>query len=263
MSTHSQLLSLPLELLLTITPYLDTTALYNLLATNSRLSIVLAQSIPHQLKTSHILHAAVRADNLSLLSLLLPHIPHTSDASHRSPLHYASPACASLILTHTPSAINTPGPIPTPLTTAAASSSNTLLTTLLNSAANATTLSTALHAAITASNLSSVTLLLAAGADARTPDAYGTTPLIAAAKAGSVPVLRRLLRTKGTRVDERDWSGWSGVMWAVWGGHMACARALVEAGAEVDGFEDAPEGWGVQPLAETVAAVGAEVAVMA
>lgn len=89
--------------------------------------------------------------------------------------------------------------------------------------------------------------VLAAGADAATPDQHGGYPLHYAAQMCGAPaatdhqtrgaaleVLRALVKEGGARVDVRDADGRTPLLWAASAGSAAAVLALHQAGAKVD-----------------------------
>ena len=76
-------------------------------------------------------------------------------------------------------------------------------------------------------------LLLEGGAEVDTADEAEVTPLLAAATGGHLAVVEELL-TKGAQVSRGDPNGWTPLMRAVQHGHDLCARALIEAKADLE-----------------------------
>jgi ankyrin repeat protein len=78
-----------------------------------------------------------------------------------------------------------------------------------------------------------VELLLEAGADAVTPDRYGDTPLMCAARRGLVGITRALLAHGCGDVDARDRDGRTALWWACEKDRMNAALLLLEVGADM------------------------------
>ncbi|GAA1611155.1 hypothetical protein GCM10009733_004010 [Nonomuraea maheshkhaliensis] len=81
--------------------------------------------------------------------------------------------------------------------------------------------------------------LLASGADPNTPSEgeEGGLPLCAAAARDRTEVARALLDA-GAQVDGREDGGWTALLWAATNGQAEVARMLIEAGADVDVTND-------------------------
>ena len=91
-----------------------------------------------------------------------------------------------------------------------------------------------LHVAIANRDLSTVELLLEAGADATLVDQAGETPLMLAARAGGAAIAARLLAA-GAPVDAREADyDQTALMIAAREGHADVVRLLLGAGADVD-----------------------------
>ena len=126
---------------------------------------------------------------------------------------------------------------------------------------------TALHHAVLADDTQMVSMLIAAGANAKAANRYGLRPLTLAATNGSAPVIAQLLGAgadpntvtaggepvimtaarsgrveairrliaAGADVNSREkWLGETAVMWAASENHAAAVRALAEAGADIN-----------------------------
>jgi ankyrin repeat protein len=90
--------------------------------------------------------------------------------------------------------------------------------------------------------------LLAGGAAANTRDSEGSTLLMLAAHAGSLPIVTILLKA-GADVNATDERGWTALMKAMYNpelkrGFADVAQALIEAGADIE----AQLTYGVRPL---------------
>ena len=72
--------------------------------------------------------------------------------------------------------------------------------------------------------------------------------LFAAAKHGDIETLRRLLETGAWGVDEADFEDYTPLMWATEQGHLACAEALLDHGADVNYVAHLPSGHETAPL---------------
>jgi hypothetical protein len=88
---------------------------------------------------------------------------------------------------------------------------------------------------------------LAAGADVRTADAWGQTPLHWAAASGSVTAVDLLVRA-GASPNAANLAGMTPLHWAAAWGHVAAAAALLEAGAD----KNARDVGGATPAARTL-----------
>jgi Ankyrin repeats (3 copies)/Ankyrin repeats (many copies) len=91
---------------------------------------------------------------------------------------------------------------------------------------------TQLRMAIERRNLKKIRKLLAAGADVDTPDGYGCTVLMAAARSGNTDVVKALIGHKAT-ANTQDHRGWTALMWAAHQGSTGIVDALLTAGADV------------------------------
>jgi ankyrin repeat protein len=68
-----------------------------------------------------------------------------------------------------------------------------------------------------------------------------------AAKKGDLAALRKLLKAEPSLVRARDREGSTPLHWAAWRGQVEAARALLEAGAEVNAHNNNTH-WGTTPL---------------
>lgn len=91
----------------------------------------------------------------------------------------------------------------------------------------------AVHYAVRANDTTRLLALLGAGADARTPDRDGSTPLMLAARLRN-PALATMLLAKSD-IDATDSRGRAAVHFAAAAGDLRTLRALVAAGASVSG----------------------------
>eukprot|EP00934_Nitzschia_sp_Nitz4_P000144 Nitzschia sp. Nitz4//scaffold23_size168460//114408//117133//NITZ4_002234-RA/size168460-snap-gene-0.165-mRNA-1//-1//CDS//3329543680//144//frame0 len=121
---------------------------------------------------------------------------------------------------------------------------------------------TALLEACTAGKVDAVKLLVESGASFDFTDADGVTPLMAAASVGSVETqtfLLEQLKAKmsadqlTTHVNLFSNSGGSAVMFAAAGGHVECAKALLDLGADIKAVAQAKPGYAekLQQMIET------------
>lgn len=78
-----------------------------------------------------------------------------------------------------------------------------------------------------------IELLLQHGARCEMSGEIGETALHLAASGGHCDVLQRLLRHGLTVIDQPTAEGNTALMYAVYGGHRACVKALVECGANL------------------------------
>jgi ankyrin repeat protein len=92
--------------------------------------------------------------------------------------------------------------------------------------------SPALRVACRGGSQAMVELLLEAGADAVTPNAFGITPLLKAARGGHIGITRSLLAHGRGDVDARDGDGHTALLWACHRGHADAVLLLMEAGAD-------------------------------
>ncbi|MDP6582876.1 MAG: ankyrin repeat domain-containing protein, partial [Vicinamibacterales bacterium] len=83
-------------------------------------------------------------------------------------------------------------------------------------------------------NARMVDTLLAGGADARIAEPSGETALMTCARTGSAQAVELLLSGGAVPNASERASGQTALMWAVAGRHTSAARALVEAGADLD-----------------------------
>jgi uncharacterized protein len=93
--------------------------------------------------------------------------------------------------------------------------------------------SPALRVACMMGNQAMVELLLEAGADAVTPDRYGDTPIMKAAREGHVGITRALLAHGCGDIDARNWAGRTALYWACMNGRTNAVLLLLEAGADM------------------------------
>lgn len=84
---------------------------------------------------------------------------------------------------------------------------------------------TAVHAAAYRSHMSSLRVLLEAGADALKADFNNITPLHSAAANGNIEVINMLL-TYGARIEEKDDAGETAYDWAIGAGQLEAARLI-------------------------------------
>ena len=96
---------------------------------------------------------------------------------------------------------------------------------------------TALSQAVEHGNLDIVRVLLMAGADARTANHDGRTPLMYLGE-GAAPDLVRELLAAGADVNARDKSGATALMNAASAGKYVIVKQLIEAGAKVDSKDE-------------------------
>ena len=86
--------------------------------------------------------------------------------------------------------------------------------------------------------------------------------LIEAARLGSMPELKDLIRTHPDLVRERDETGATALHYAAFGGHRDAVRLLVEAGADINArdtqFSATPAGWAIEYLREMGGFLGVE-----
>ena len=95
---------------------------------------------------------------------------------------------------------------------------------------------TALHWAVHDGDLSRVTQLLKAGADARAVNDYGATPMSEAAERGDAALIRTLLKA-GADVESANPEGQTALMTVARTGNVEAARVLLAAGAKVNAVE--------------------------
>jgi quinoprotein dehydrogenase-associated probable ABC transporter substrate-binding protein len=101
-----------------------------------------------------------------------------------------------------------------------------------------------LNDAIVANDSARVGYLLSHGAQVNSPDGEGFTPLISAIRFGFVPVATFLVEHKAdTNLVDRG--GWTPLMWASWGDNPALIAMLVAHGAKLDSTDKD----GLTPLA--------------
>ncbi len=91
---------------------------------------------------------------------------------------------------------------------------------------------TQLRMAIARRNHKKMRKLLAAGADVDTPDGYGGTALMTAARWGNTDAVKALIGHKAT-ANTQDHRGWTALMWAAHQGATGIVEALLTAGADV------------------------------
>jgi len=139
-----------------------------------------------------------------------------------------------------------------------------------------------LHWAVRADDLAKVNKLLAAGADVKTANRYGVTPLFLACENANPAIIERLLKAgadvnavstegetalmtvartgvveaaevllnHGAKVDAREeWHGQTALMWAVDEKHPAMVRELIAHGADVNAVSNVNK-WERQKTAE-------------
>ena len=108
---------------------------------------------------------------------------------------------------------------------------------LIRAGANAKTTNrygaTPLALASTNGNAAMIEALVKAGADPNIASPEGETPLMLAARSGVAPALKVLL-AHGANVNAKEnWKGQTALMWAAAEGHVAAVQALLTAGADV------------------------------
>ncbi|KAJ3020312.1 hypothetical protein HKX48_001022 [Thoreauomyces humboldtii] len=91
-----------------------------------------------------------------------------------------------------------------------------------------------LHYAAARGFLDVFKLLVARGANTSLADREGETSLIKAAERGHTEMLREIVANASVDVNHRDRDGWSALHNCTSKGHLFAARALIEAGANVD-----------------------------
>ena len=91
---------------------------------------------------------------------------------------------------------------------------------------------TPLHLAARRGHCSIVTMLLAAGADARAVTLTGLTPLHLGAMNGHLSIVYSLLESDDSAASALDNSGCSALHWAAMEGHEDTVEALLAAGAD-------------------------------
>jgi ankyrin repeat protein len=79
-----------------------------------------------------------------------------------------------------------------------------------------------------------VETLVKAGANANTAVAEGETPLMTAARSGSVAVVKVLLAHGADVKAKEGWRGQDALTWAAGEGHLGAAQVLIENGADVN-----------------------------
>jgi ankyrin repeat protein len=109
-----------------------------------------------------------------------------------------------------------------------------------------------LNNAIVANDIDRVGYLLAHRAEVNSHDGDGFTPLISAIRFGFVPVATYLVDHNGD-ANLRDRNGWTPLMWAAWGDNPALITMLLRHGAKMDATDQD----GLTPL--TIAAQNAKV----
>jgi ankyrin repeat protein len=95
-----------------------------------------------------------------------------------------------------------------------------------------------LHWAVYGDDLATVELLLKSGANARTANGFGATPLSMAAETGNAPIVQRLLEA-GADANERIGGRDTVLMMAARSGNVATIRLLLDRGADVNATESA------------------------
>ena len=95
-----------------------------------------------------------------------------------------------------------------------------------------------LYWAIQADDLATAQLLIRSGADVKTPNRYGITPIQIAAGSGNVAMIRALLDS-GADPNTVDPANQSALMAAVRSGELEAVRVLLARGAKVDWAEPA------------------------
>ena len=112
---------------------------------------------------------------------------------------------------------------------------------LLNNGANIKTRNgfgnTPLMSASSRGNWFIVELLLDRGADIDAKDNEGWTPLIMASRNGKTEVVKLLLEY-GADKEAKDNEGWTPLIFASWNGHTKIVKLLLEYGADINVYND-------------------------
>lgn len=91
---------------------------------------------------------------------------------------------------------------------------------------------TALNMAARFNHVEICLLLLEHGAKVNTADKDGWTPLMNAAKHGSVELVQAFVDKSRAHLEDRDLGGFTPLTWAVYKNHLECVRCLLKAGAD-------------------------------